>query len=263
MAKTTQKSSRPKNSFWDSPAPLAIAHRGGDAAGKDKENTLEAFQAAQKLGYRYIETDVIRAASGELVLIHGARNWLQAGLSRGLSRRVLQMMTLEQMRQIIRPGGGQVPTLEEALKTFPKMNFILDIKTDEVAEPLAKLLKRLKVLNRVSITGFDYRRNLACINACGAGNVSCALTVGRGVRFQNMNMFLLKSGQLAGVDAISLHHSLVSQPMISLIHHRGFKALVWTANSSLGIKHAVRSGADGIMSDRIGLLKGIVQTFGK
>jgi glycerophosphoryl diester phosphodiesterase len=35
--------------------------------------------------------------------------------------------------------------------------------------------------------------------------------------------------------------------------------VVWTTNSRLGIKNAVRSGADGIISDRVGLLKDILE----
>lgn len=258
--KKNQPQPKLKPDFWASDKPIAIAHRGGDAAGGDKENTLEAFQSAWDLGYEYAETDVILAASGEVVIIHGSRNWLQAGVSRNLSRRTLQLMTLDQMRQFVRPGGGQVPTLEEVLTSFPKMKFIIDLKTDETAVPLAKLLKRLKVLDRVCVTGFGYGRNVKFLEACGNAKVRAGLTVGRGLRFRNINMFMLKSGRLKNVEAIFLHHSLVSRPMISLIHHRGFKAIVWTANSSLGIRHAIRSGADGIISDRVELLKSIVNT---
>jgi len=260
MAKTKQKPSPrpPRSDFWGSHRPIAIAHRGGDAAGPDKENTIEAFQAAYETGYKYIETDVILTASGELILIHGSANWLQAAASRNITRPVLQMMTLEQIRYTLRPGGAQVPVLEDVLGLFPKMKFILDLKTDEAAEPLAKLINRLKVHDRVCVTGFGYGRNVKFLRAIGPGKVSMGLTVGRGVRFRNINMFLLKSGRLSGVETIFLHHSLVSTPMINLVHHRGFKAVVWTANSSLGIKHAIRSGVDGIISDRVELLKEIV-----
>jgi len=245
--------------FWDTKTPIAIAHRGGDGAGKDKENTLEAFEAAQKLGYKYAETDLILAASGELVLIHGSHNWLQASFKRDITRRTLQKMTLDQMRYLLRPGGAQVSTLEELIASFPKMRFVLDLKTDEAAVPLAKLIKRLKIADRVCVTGFGYDRNVKFMKACGSMGVSAGLTVGRGLRFRNINMLLLKSGRLKGVDAIFLHHSLVSPPMIGLVHRRGFKAVVWTANSSLGIRHAVRSGADGIISDRIDLLQAVLR----
>jgi glycerophosphoryl diester phosphodiesterase len=250
----------PRSDFWDSAKPIAIAHRGGNAAGKHKENSLEAFQAAWDLGYKYAETDVILAASGELVIIHGSRNWLQAGFSRNIARPVLQKMTLEQIRYTLRPGGAQVPTLEEVLLAFPKMKFLIDLKTDEVVAPLAKLIKRLKISERVFIVGLDYDRNVELKRACAPAEVRIGLTVGRSLRLRNINMILLKSGRLSDIDAILMHHSLVSRPMIGLVHHRGFKVLVWTANSSLGIKHAIRSGADGIISDRVVLLKNILDS---
>lgn len=69
---------------------------------------------------------------------------------------------------------------------------------------------------------------------------------------------MLKSGRLKHIEAVQLHHSLVSKEMVGLVHSHGFKALVWTANSPLSIKNAVRCGADGIISDRITLLKEII-----
>jgi glycerophosphoryl diester phosphodiesterase len=245
--------------FWGAKKPIAIAHRGGDGAGKEKENTLEAYQSAWGAGLRYAEADVILAASGELVVVHGSHNRLHAGFGRGITSRVLQMMTLDQIRYLVKPGGGQVPLLGEVLAAFPRMKFVLDVKTPEVIIPLAKELKRLKAAERVCVSGFDYNRNIEFAGACRPAAVTIGLTVGRGIRFRNMNLLMLKTGRLSGVEAIFMHHSLVSTPMVNLIHRRGLKAIVWTANSSLGVKHAIRSGADGVISDRVALLKDILK----
>jgi glycerophosphoryl diester phosphodiesterase len=265
MKKTKKKQPKnsqpkPKLSFWPETGVMQIAHRGGDGAGNSKRNTLEAFQAASDLGYSYAETDIILAASGELVTIHGSYNWMQASVQRDISRPVLQKMTLDQIRHTFKPGGVQIPTLEEVLTSFPAMKFFIDLKTDEAVEPLAKLLKRLKSFDRICIVGRGYQRNRWFADISKPAKPMIGLTVGRGVRFQNINMVLLKSGRLEGVAAILLHHSLVSSPMISLIHRRGFKAVVWTANSKLAINHAVRSGADGVISDKIRLLKEVISS---
>jgi glycerophosphoryl diester phosphodiesterase len=248
------------SNFWQKSGPIAIAHRGGDAVGGDKENTLEAFEAAWKLGYKYAEADVIVATTGEVMVAHGTQNWLQAGVSRGIPSRVLQMMTHDQIQHFLKPGGLPVPTVEELLTSFPKMKFVLDIKTDEALGPLVKILKRLKAVDRVCVSDLDYSRNLRFIKACRPYKASTGLTVGRGLRFRNINMLLLKTGRLSDAEAIFMHHSLVSRPMVDLIHKKGFKAAVWTVNSSLGIKHALRSGADGVISDRVGLLKEIIES---
>src|SRR5665213_683359 len=106
----------PKPSFWGAGSkPIAIAHRGGDGRGSERRNTLEAFQVAWESGYKYAELDVIAAASGELAIIHGSHNWLQASFKRDITRSVLQKMTLDQIRHFLKPGGAEVPTLEEVL----------------------------------------------------------------------------------------------------------------------------------------------------
>src|SRR5437868_4451476 len=111
--------------FWE-PPPMAIAHRGGDAAGADRENTLAAFKAAQKLGYRYGETDVILAASGEVVAVHGSRNLMQARIKGDFSRQHLQKMSLAQIRREFNAVGINVPTLDKLLTELPQLRFFVD-----------------------------------------------------------------------------------------------------------------------------------------
>src|SRR3954454_10174241 len=51
--------------------PLVIAHRGASAA--FAENTVEAFEAAGRLGADWVELDVRRTADGLLAIHHDAR----------------------------------------------------------------------------------------------------------------------------------------------------------------------------------------------
>ena len=239
--------------FWGRP-PIAIAHRGGDGAGEDQENTLAAFVAAQKLGYEYGETDVILTADGQVAAIHGSRNWLQAYYSGHPPRRALQKLTLKEIKSHA-DDGVRITTLNEILAKLPSMRFFIDPKTDQVVLPLAKLIKDAGAQWRVCVGSFSYDRVVHFKKIIKDERVQTSFIIGRGVRLANKGVHRLKSGRLKDVDAVQLHHSLVSKEMIGLAHDHGLKALVWTANSPLSIKNAVRCGADGVMSDTAQLLK--------
>jgi len=243
------------SSFWlTSKKLILVAHRGGDGAGTGKENTLIAFKTAQKAGYEYGETDVVLTADGQVIAIHGTRNKIDSLFKKGRTpRSLLQKMTLAEIRNKIKIDGETVPLLEELLKAQPKMKFFIDAKTDEVVEPLAKVLKDLKAVNRVCVDTFSYPRLQRLIKCLGPLEPATCVNIGRSARIKNKNLDLLKQGKLK-VDGVHLHHSLVSKQMIDLLHSKGIKVLVWTCNSPLSIMNAAKSGADGIISDRLELL---------
>jgi glycerophosphoryl diester phosphodiesterase len=247
--------------FWDTKAhPIAIAHRGGDGAGYGKRNTMEAFRAAYEMGYRWLETDVIDTKDGVVIVAHGARTRLTARLRHTFSLRVLQGLTYEEMKQTLKMDGETIPTLQDLLKALPEAKFLVDPKTDEVVKPLADLLIKMQALDRVCVGSFRYER-VSRINSILKGKITSGMIIGRNNWLKYLPM--LKTGRLKGVEAIYLHHSFVSQPMLKLIHNKSFKVLVWTANSPLSIKNAVRCGADGVISDNINLLKKLTEAKSK
>jgi glycerophosphoryl diester phosphodiesterase len=240
--------------FWGK-TPIAVAHRGGNAAGQGRRNTLAAFNAAHKLGYDYFETDVINTKDGRVIIAHGAMSNLTARLRGTFSVDLLQNLTYKQVKSGLRVKGEQLPLLEDLLLRFPTTKFFIDPKTDEVVEPLAALIAGLKVQDRVCLGSFRYRR-VQKLRRLLDGRGHFALIIGR----NNWLAYLprLKTGRLKGLEAVYLHHSFVSRPMLRLVHSKGLKALIWTCNSPLSIKHAVKCGADGVISDRIDLLKEIL-----
>lgn len=242
--------------FWDESAPFAIAHRGGDGAGKEKENTLVAFQAASDLGYKYAETDVVLTADGQVIAVHGSKNRLDSLLKKHkVPRPVLQKMTLKQIRSQVNAGGEPIPLLKEVLTAQPNIRFFIDPKTDEVVEPLAKLLKQLNVVDRVSVNSFNYGRLQRLLGLLEPNEAVGGVIIGRGVRLRNKNLARLKEGKLENISYVHLHHSHVSKSLIDLAHSQSIKVFVWTCNSLLSIRNAVNCGADGIISDDLKLLK--------
>jgi glycerophosphoryl diester phosphodiesterase len=241
-------------SFWGDP-PITIAHRGGDGAGFAKRNTMAAFRAAAEQGYEYFETDVVATKDAKVIISHGAMTGLTARLRGTHSYDLLQSATYKEVKRSYKVSGEEIILLEELLKEFPKARFLIDPKTDKAVAPLAELILGLKALDRVCLGSFRYKR-VEQLDRILEGKAHLGLIIGRNNWLKYLPM--LKTNRLKHIEAVYLHHSFVSRPMLGLVHHKGFKALIWTANSPLSIKNALRCGADGVISDRITLLKRIM-----
>ena len=229
--------------FWKAAhRPILIAHRGGDAAGENRENTIAAFKAAWKLGYIYGETDTVLTADGQMIAAHN---------------RWLQKMTYKQIKAAF-AADARPPLLADLLLALPKMHFFIDAKSNEAAAPLVQLLKRLKVMERVSAGTFNYERLQGMIKLMGGRRCATHFIVGRRLPLMNQRLNMLKAGNLENVDFIHLHRSYVKAPLVELLQAQDMKVLAWTPNSRSAIKRAVKNGADGIISDHLKLLKTVV-----
>lgn len=263
MKTKKQKPLQQKPSFWpNDKGPILIAHRGGDAAGYERRNTMSAFETAWKAGYRYFETDVVNTKDGRVIVSHGAYTGLTARLRGTHTLRVLQSLTYKEIKQRLTVAGEEIILLEDLLNKFPKAKFFVDPKTDNAVEPLAAAIQRSNAFDRVCVGSFYYKR-VQHMHKLVGDKSQLALIIGRNLRLVYPNLRKLKKGRLEYVSAVYIHHSYVSRPMINLIHRNGLRVMVWTANSKLSIKNAIKCGADGIMSDRLALLSFAVANLDK
>src|SRR4051794_41344615 len=124
-----------------------MAHRGG--AIEHLENTLPAFEACVKLGYRYLETDVRVTVDGELVVFHDPT------LDRVTDRtgRVESLPWREVASGLIR-GRGPIMRLEGLPGARPDVRFHLDVEAAGVLAPPVRLGLPLKVPEPVLLAPF-------------------------------------------------------------------------------------------------------------
>lgn len=243
--------------FLDSCVPIAFAHRGGNEGG---ENILAAFDAARRLGYRYIETDVRTTRDGVPLVFHDTdllRVTGQGGKVRDLTAAEIVQMKL--------PSGGTVPSLTEALDAFPKLRFNIDLKDTAAVEPVTRLLRDSEALERVCITSFSEGR-VARVRHLLGPEACTGLGVAGALRFAATSI-LPGKGRAGGAAVLQLPlrwrgWPIITPGLVARAHAAGLAVHVWTLNDAASITAALDAGVDGIMTDRLRLLKKILEERG-
>jgi len=144
--------------------PIVLGHRGASA--EAPENTLAAFRLAMERGADGIELDVWRCGTGELVVAH------DDDLSRvGGSPLVVRRAPLAALRAVDvgswkgeRFRGERVPLLAEVFEAVPSAIVNVELKSARfrlpdlaLARGVARLLRDLRVEERVFVSSFDFR----------------------------------------------------------------------------------------------------------
>jgi glycerophosphoryl diester phosphodiesterase len=255
-------SSQRRWAFLDHPGPIAFAHKGG--AGDAPENTLPAFQHAVDLGYRYVETDVHVTADGVLVAFH------DEVLDRVTDRcgRIDSLPWSEVRAARVHPPAGAVPVdagiplLEDLLGAWPQLRVNIDPKHDAAVAPLMRVLERAAALDRVCIGAFSDRR-LARVRRLSGGRVCTSLGPAGTARMRAASLGM-PTGRMAGaclqVPPTVSGRTLVDERFVRAAHRRGLPVHVWTIDEPVEIEGLLDLGVDGIMTDRLAILKDILLT---
>jgi glycerophosphoryl diester phosphodiesterase len=263
---------RPTRSFLDWPQPIPFAHRGG--AGDHPENTLPAFAAAVATGYRYVETDVHLTRDGVVMAFHD--DVLDRVTDRGGPIAALSAAEVEAADAgwSFTPDGGRsfphrgrgvrVPRLDALLDAWPDVRVNIDPKSDAVVAPLVEVLRRHGAFDRVGVGAFSDAR-LARVRALSGGAVCTSM----GPRATAMAWAASRSGRMPrqGADCLQIPVrtrgiTLVTPALLRAAHRSGLKVHVWTIDDEAEMERLLDMGVDGLMSDRIAVLREVLQRRG-
>lgn len=222
--------------------PIIFAHRG--ASGHERENTVEAFELAVKLGATGIETDAWITADGVIVLDHDG----VVGSSLRRKRKISQLTRAE-----LPP---HIPTFSELLEmpALPK-HISIDVCDPNVFERLQfdlvpsdttlwlcsgdlELLSAWREHNsEVKLVHSTWRKHLK------AGMERHAATL-----------------RERGVDALNLHHTEWTGGNVALLHR--FKRLCWAWDTQhvRNIEAMVAISIDAVFGDYVDRLTEVVTT---
>ncbi|MCB5165245.1 glycerophosphodiester phosphodiesterase [Streptomyces bambusae] len=249
---------RPRHPYLDHPAPLAFAHRGGAADGL--ENTLTAFRRAADAGYRYFETDVHTTVDGKLVAFHDST------LDRvtDASGRIAEL-PWSRVREARVAGKEPLPLFEELLEEFPEARWNVDVKAEAAVHPLLGLIARTGAWDRVCVGSFSESRVARAQRLAGprlATSYGMRGVVGLRLRSLSIPAALRAGAVAAQVPETQAGIRVVDRRFVRAAHERGLQVHVWTVNEPQRMEALLDLGVDGIMTDRIDILRTVLDQRG-
>ncbi|MDP9794534.1 glycerophosphoryl diester phosphodiesterase [Catenuloplanes nepalensis] len=240
--------------YLDAPVPIAFAHRGGAADGV--ENTAEAFGNAIRLGYRYVETDVHATADGVPVVFH------DPDLRRltGRPERVSQL-TWADLASVRVAGAAAVPRLDEILDAWPQVRFNIDVKADGGEEPTIRVIESVVAQDRVLLASFSDAR-LDRIRAIAGPRIATSMGMRAVAKLRVASLAgrpvkLPESVVAAQVPVRYGRLPVVDARFVRAAHAQGLQVHVWTVDDPAQMHALLDLGVDGIMTDRLDVLRDV------
>ncbi|HAU29378.1 MAG TPA: glycerophosphodiester phosphodiesterase [Rhodospirillaceae bacterium] len=218
--------------FLEHEGPLAVVHRGGQSV--ERENSMEAFQAAHDMGFRWFETDVRASADGHLVLAHDA----------SLGRIIGDTRPVETLDSVECARIGLVH-LQELLGAFPEARVNIDPKTDAAAGLLVGELAGN--LHRVCVGCFSDARIRRLRKA--AGPALCTALGPREVVALGLGMLHKTDACCAQVPLHWLGVPVLEPHFLHAAHGLGLAVHAWTIDAAEEMERLLDMGVDGLMTD--------------
>jgi len=232
---------------------LAFAHRGGNDFAP--ENTFESFQFAVDNGFKYLETDVHLTSDNKLMAFHDPtldRVTNYEGKINDFSSTDLKKVRIK--------DKYRMPLMAELLESFPDSFFSIDMKCDESVIPLINLIKSNNAVERVCFASFSQDRlnfvrenlNNKCITSMGPKEIIIAKI------FSYINLKKNINSHLASMPISRYNIKLLNKRSINYLKSLNIKVVAWTINNEFQMRNLIKLGVDGIMTDKLKLLKEIL-----
>ncbi|MGH1563147.1 glycerophosphodiester phosphodiesterase [Mumia sp. DW29H23] len=249
--------------FLASPTPRAYAHRGGAhyAPNAGIENSLAAFENAVRLGYRYLETDARVSADGTVFAFH------DASLDRTTDRTgLLARLPASEIARARIGGREPVPLLRDVLDAFPDAQINVDVKEMASVVPTLKAIQDVGAADRVCIASFSHRR-LSRVRAA-APHLATSASPPEIARVMLDPWRALPAVRRMGATCVQVptRHgwlSIVTPRFVEVAHRLGLEVHVWTIDDPDEMARLLDLGVDGLMSDRIDVLRDVLTARGQ
>ena len=223
-------------------SPLLIAHR--TAMGLRPENTIVGIEAAIASGVDGVEIDVRATRDGVVVLMHDASLARTTG-----DPRDVEAVTLDELRalRVLDPHGDvgpqPVPTFAEALQATAATHLVIEVKQTGIEDLVARAVRDADALGRCSLCAFD-----AAVCAASAGAMPEVPVSLLAAPNRDAAGVLAQAADL-GLAGVSLHYSMVDEPLVRDAHDAGLSVATWTVNDVAEAARLHTAGVDLLCGD--------------
>jgi len=221
---------------------LALAHRGDWSA--SPENTLAAFEAAERAGADMVELDIRLTVDGELAVVHDPtldRIWADP--------RAVAAVTLDELRRLRADGHG-IPTLAEALDAV-SIPVMVDYTLADVVEPALAAIEEAGALERVLFSGGNFEGHRRIRELAPRARIAMTWT-----DEEPPPEALLDE---LDPEFFNPYWQLCTPGVVETMHARGLKVSTWTVDDPAAMRRVVDAGADAVITNRIRTLVGLLE----
>jgi glycerophosphoryl diester phosphodiesterase len=211
---------------------LILAHRGYHAA--VSENTLAAFEAAVTVGANGIETDVRLSRDGLPILIHDRVT---------PSGEAVADLTRAEIEQIL---DHEVPTLDEALESFPDILWNVEIKTPAALPSMISVIKKHQARHSIIVTSFRHDLVAVCASLL---EVNCGFLLAH--RPQTLDSLLLDFNASGNprINHIVWDYEILDGVLLKQAAENGFRNFVYGPVTQAEHDDCRERGVDGVITD--------------
>ncbi len=237
-----------------------MAHRG--ASDKAPQNTMAAFEKAIEMGADFIELDVHLTKDDEIVVIHDKTVDSTTDGSGKVSE-----MTLEEIKQLDAGSyfdenfkGEQIPKLEEVLDLAKgEIGLNIELKTRRgknkgIENKVLNLIEEKNFDEELMFSSFSFEsmekiKELDEDKKVGLIYITLPITAWHATRNHKKNHW---------ADAANLWHWTVGKRHLRKLQDLGVEVNVWTPDGEKKIKKMAKAGVDGIITNKPGFAKEVI-----
>lgn len=231
-----------------------LAHRGASA--EFPENTIEAFLGAAEQGADGVELDVMRCASGELVVCHDERLDRLAGLELEVARTSWRRLKTVDVGSRLGFGPARIPLLHEVIDALPRRLVVnAELKSDGLddqglTEAVGALVSQRGILDRTIVSSFN--------PLCLVRLARAFPKVKRGLLFDPAKSWFPQAWLWLPVAAPTSVHPAFSQctpERVARWHAAHLELAVWTVDDVDEARRLRAMGVEWLITNRPGKLR--------